>query len=201
MLWVAIIGILLFLGALPLGVYVVYNSSGASLYILLGPVRISVANKNKKKKCKKQEAKPADATFSSHESQKKKKQSVSLRAYLPLLKPVFKFLVDFRTKLRVSNLKFKVVLAGADPCDLSVNYGRTWAAVGNLMPHLERYFIIKNREIEIECDYTSDKTTVDASMCLTMSVSRILQIVVYHGVSILREYLKILKNAKDGAIL
>ena len=44
-------------------------------------------------------------------------------------------------------MRLKVVLAGGDPCDLSLNYGRAWIALGNIMPHLERYFVIKKRTL------------------------------------------------------
>ena len=70
--------------------------------------------------------------------------------FLPLVKVVLQFLDGFRRKLRVNVLELKVVLAADDPCDLAVNYGRAWAAVGNLMPSLERVFVIQKRNIEVE---------------------------------------------------
>ena len=140
-------------------------------------------------------------SFSSHKTVKKKKSSANVTQYISLLRPVLRFLADFRKKLRVNNLHLKVVLAGGDPCDLSINYGRAWIALGNIMPHIERYFVIKKRNLEIECDYTGEKTTVDFSISLTITLFRLVQIVAYHGITILREYFKILKKAKDGAVL
>lgn len=61
-----------------------------------------------------------------------------------MVKVALNFLGDFRRKLRVNRLELKLILAGGDPCDLAVNYGRAWTAVGNLMPQLERLFVIKN---------------------------------------------------------
>jgi len=113
---------------------------------------------------------------------------------------VLNFLNDFRCKLRINDLRLKVVLAGGDPCDLSINYGRAWIALGNIMPHLERYFTIKKRELAIECDYVADSTMIDGYIHLTITVGQILSIGFFHGIKLFRKYLKITRNAKDGAI-
>ena len=56
-------------------------------------------------------------------------------------------LADFKGKLRVDILELDLVLAGGDPCDLGIKYGKAWAAVGNLLPQLERVFVIRKRNI------------------------------------------------------
>ena len=193
--WLLCLAVLLMVGALPIGVFWEYRHGAAGLYAQLGPVRIPIRGKREKKTQAK-----AGRSFESHETAKKKGSDRRVSDYFPLMKPVLKFLVDFRKKLRVSDLRLKIVLAGDDPCDLSLNYGRAWAAVGNLMPLMDRFLVIKNREISIECDYAGSHTTVDAAIRLTVTVARLLQIVLYHGISILREYYKILKQAKDGAV-
>lgn len=195
--WLITAIILVFLGALPIGVYGVYNPSNSGLYVLIGPARIRIGKTEEKTK----KIKKRNESFSSHKTMKKKKSSANVTQYLSLLRPVLRFLTDFRTKLRVDNLHLKVVLAGGDPCDLSINYGRAWIALGNIMPHIERYFVIKKRNLEIECDYIGEKTSVDFSISLTITLIRLVQIVIYHGIIILCEYFKILKKAKDGAVL
>lgn len=188
--------ILLVLCLIPLGIQGQYRSGDARLHLLIGPIRIAL---NRQKTTEKK--KTDKDTFASHEVKKEKLSLKSITRYKPLVQPVLKFLADFKKKLRVRNLQLKVVLAGGDPCDLSIQYGRAWMALGNLMPYLERFFVIKKRNLEIACDYTGEKTTVDFSFSLSITVLRLLQILIYHGVSILRQYGKINKNTKDGVAL
>lgn len=107
----------------------------------------------------------------------------------------------FGRKLRVKRLECKVILAGDDPCDLALLYGRLWAAVGNLFPRLERMLVIQKRDIQIECDFTADKTCVTALVELTITVGRLLALAVCYGARAVVEFLKIRKLQKGGADL
>ena len=94
----------------------------------------------------------------------------------------------------------KLMMASSDPCDLAVNYGRAWAAVGNLMPMLERIFVIKKRDVEVECDFTAAETLVIARLDITITLGRILALAVVYGIRAVKEYLKIQKKRKGGAV-
>ena len=82
----------------------------------------------------------------------------------------------------------RLILAGDDPCDLAVNYGRIWAAVGNLMPQLERLFVIKKRDIQVECDFTASETCVVAHLDITITLGRLLALALVYGVRVLIEF-------------
>ena len=49
------------------------------------------------------------------------------------------------------------MLGGGDPCDLAINYGKAWAALGNLWSRLEQFFVIKKRDVEIQCDFEASQ--------------------------------------------
>ena len=119
--------------------------------------------------------------------------------FLPLMKVALSFLGDFRRKLRVNDLELKLILAGNDPCDLAVSYGRTWAAVGGLLPQLERLFVIKKRNVEVACDFTTTETLVIARLDLTITLGRLLSLAVVYGIRALRELIKLQKKRKGGA--
>lgn len=197
MWWLLILGAIILLCFLPLGFLAFFDQNSASLLVKIGLLRFRVGSRSTKAETEKTEK---TAEFESHAVVKKKKKSKNITQYLPLLKPVFEFLSDFKRKLRVNNLQFKVVMGGSDPCDLSVNYGRAWIALGNLMPILDRFFVIKKRNLEIECDYAADATKYHGMIDVTITVGRLLQIVIYHGISILKKYFRIIKQTKDGAI-
>ena len=116
------------------------------------------------------------------------------------MKIALDFLGDFRRKLRVNNLELKLILAGDDPCDLAVNYGRAWAAVGNLLPRLERLFVIQKQNVEVQCDFTASETLVIARLDLTITLGRLLSLAVVYGIRALREFMILQKKRKGGAV-
>ena len=109
------------------------------------------------------------------------------------------FLGDLRRKLRVRQLYLRLVLAGDDPCDLAVNYGKTWTAVGNLLPVLERWFVIKKKDVEVECDFTASETLVVARLEITMTLGRLLSLAAVYAVRGLKEFIVFRNKRKGGA--
>ena len=217
-----ILGILILLLIIPLGVSVKYNAEGPLVRLIAGPLKITVFPRPKKGKKQKIEDKkpqqpeaaesepvedpvPAPAAPRSSvapESQKKpekKEQGGSWTDFLPLVKVALDFLTGLRRRLRVNVLELKLIMAGGDPCNLAVNYGRAWAAVGNLMPHLDRLFVIRKRDVEVECDFTASKTTVIARLDITLTLGRLLALVVVIAIRALMIFLQIKKKRKGGA--
>lgn len=211
--WLIALGVLLLLAVLPLGVHVRYDEDGAVVKVIAGPVRIPLIPRPKKEKKPEKEKKASKTSEKEAENlpkppqppkreapKEEKKKGGSLTDLLPLVKVGLDFLGSFRRKLRLNVLEVKVILAGDDPCDLAVNYGRAWAAVGNLMPKLERYFVIRKRDVEVECDFTARETLVKARLELTITLGRILSLAVVYGIRALREFLKLSKKRKGGAV-
>lgn len=211
--WLIALGILTALAILPLGVSAQYDSGGALVRLILGPVKLilyprphSPPKKEKKPKEKKQEEKTSEKETQEASAPVKKKeasgdpQGGDWKDFLPLFRVAMDFLGNFRRKLRVRDLEMKLILAGDNPCDLAVNYGRAWAALGNLMPKLERFLVIRKRNLEVECDFTSEKTLVFVRLELTITLGRLLGLAVVYGIRGLREYLKISKKRKGGAV-
>ena len=211
--WWITLGILVLLALLPLGVSVKYDSEGPLVRVILGPVRFTVFPLPKKEKKEKKQKNPKKAESAQNtdtpknpvppKKPKEKKpadqKGGSWTDFLPLVKEVFRFLDVFRRKLRLNLLELKLIMASDDPCDLAVNYGRAWAAVGNLLPQLERVFVIKKRDIEVECDFTASQTLVIARLDLTITLGRLLGAVAVFAVRALAEFLKINKKRKGGA--
>ena len=194
--WLIALGVLLFLLFLPIGVSVRYDAAGPHAYLLVGAIHLSVfpIKKRKKKEGALKKEKPA--------AQKQKpagKTGGSLTDFSPLVQICLDFLGDFGRKLRVNRLEMKLIFAGGDPCDLAINYGRAWAAVGNLVPRLEQIFVIKSRNIEIECDFTSETTRIFARLDLSITIVRLFVLAGYHGIHVLREYVRIMNKRKGGA--
>lgn len=200
--WLIALGILVLLAILPLGVSARYNSEGALVRIIAGPFRITVfpMKKREKKENPKKKAPPKEKKSAAATPAKKKESGGSLLDFLPLVRIALDFLGDFRRKLRIHRLELKLIMAGDDPCDLATNYGRAWAALGNLWPRLEEWFEIRKRDVEIECDFTASEMLVIARLDLSITIGRLISLVVVYAVRALKEFLNIKNKRKGGAV-
>ena len=209
--WLIAMGILLAIGIIPVGLRVRYNDAGMRLWVLVGPVRINLyprpqkEKKEKQEKAPKKEKKPTTGKKASEQKEAKADPAAApekggrLTDFLPLAQMALEFLGNFRRKLRLDNLYFRLILAGEDPYQVAVSYGRCWAAVGNLLPQLDRLFVIQKRDIEVECDFTASETLVIFHLDLTITIGRLLTTAGKFSVRVLKEYLKIRKKRKGGA--
>ena len=212
--WWITFGILFLLAILPLGASIRYDADGPRVRIIAGPIRITVfpmKKKDKPKKAAKEAATPVPEPAPMpqppmslpresipEKKPEEKKKGGSLLDFLPLVRLVFDFLGDFRRKLRLNRLELKITLAGDDPCDLAQNYGRAWAALGNLMPKLEKWFVIKKRDLDVECDFTAEQTVIYARLDITITLGRILALIAVYAVRALVKFLKIQKKRKQN---
>ena len=212
--WWITLGVVTLLAILPLGVRVCYDSAGPLVKVALGPVKIKVYPRPKKtekpKKETKKQPEAAPAPEEAHlpkppqppapKTSPKKEKGGSLKDFLPFVKLGLDFLGDFRRKLRVKQLYLRLILAGEDPCDLAVNYGKTWTAVGSLIPALERWFVIKNRDVEVACDFTASETLVVARLEITITLGRLLSLAAVYAVRGIREFIVFRNKRKGGAL-
>ncbi len=190
--WLIALAVVAGLAILPLGISARYDANGPLVQFLIGPIRIQMyPKKNKAKIAKKQ--------GSQTNTQQTQNQGGKLSEFLPILREVWELLVDFRHKLRVNLLQLHLVLAEDDPCDLAVHYGDTWAVLEGIMPQIERFFIIKKKDIQIDCDFTAEHTRICARLDFTITLSRFVMVLLFHGSKVLREFLKIIKSRKGGA--
>lgn len=197
--WLIAFGILLLITLIPLGIRLVYNQEGLYLSLLAGWIRFPLYPREKKDKKKTQDKAERKQVSVQNIKGKEKKQGGKLKDFMPLVDTALAFLGSLRRKLRVRQLVFHLVMAADDPCDLAVNYGKAWAAVGNIMPALEQIFVIKKRDVEVQCDFTADTTTLYVCIDLTITVGRALSLLLKYGLRALWQYLNIMKSHKGGA--
>ena len=222
--WLIALGVLTLLAIMPIGVSAFYNTDGPLVKIIAGPIRLTVFPGKKKKekkisekkaqkiaakqalkKEKKEAAKKAKQEAKKAAKEQKLKQKKPSREggswtdFLPLVKLAVNFLGDFRRKLRLKHLEMKLIMGGGDPSALAVNYGKAWAALGNLMPYLERVFVIKKRNLEVECDFTADSTLIYARLDISITIGRLLALVFGYGFRALVTFIKIKNKRKGGA--
>lgn len=197
--WLIALAAVVLIAWIPLGVSARYDDSGAVVKVIAGPLRFLLYPQKRKKE------KPAKETPKQEKSPAKtgnanaEKKGGSVSDFVPLLRIVLDFLGEFRRKLRVNRLELNVILGGDDPCDLAVNYGRACAALASLEPQLSRFFVIKNKDLNVQCDFEEDSTRIYARIDLTITIGRFFSLGIQHGVHALQEYRKIMKLRKGGA--
>lgn len=200
--WLIALAVLTILAWLPLGATARYNADGFSLKVIAGPLRIGILPakpKEEKKEKPKKEKKKQDASVQKKvQPAEKQEKGGPITDFLPIVQTVLDLLNAFRKKLRINHLEMKLIMAADDPCDLAVNYGKAWAALGNLMPLLERCFVIKKRDLEVECDFESSQTVIIARVDLTITLGRLLGILVWYGVRALKQFITIQNKRKGG---
>lgn len=211
--WLIALGILIFLGILPLGISFRYGSEGAVVRALVGPVQWKVFPAKKKEPKPKKETKPKKqkepkqakettgqtGTQKAESSQKPKEKGGPISDFLPLVYVAVDLLADFPRLFRIHRLDANVILGGSDPADLGENYGKACAALGNLWPRLEEIFVIRRRDIKMQCDFESSETKITARLDISVTIGRLLGFTLRHGTKALREFLKIMKKRKGGA--
>ena len=208
--WLIALAVLVLLAILPLGASVLYDEDGPRVRIVAGPLKIQVfplkkkPKKNKPKAEKpKKDKKPKKAAPEGEKPEPfpKPKTGGSWTDFLPLVRVALDLLNDLRRKLRVDHLKLHLTMAGDDPCDLAVNYGRMNASLAALIAQLERFLVIKKRDVHVDCDFTATQTVILARLDLTITLGRILSIAAVYGVRALTTFLKIKKQREGGADL
>ena len=181
-----LVGILSF----PLGFRAIYRQDNPGVWLLLGPFRLRVyPRKNKRKKSDKNSGKQEQPDLF---------KGGRYSDFLPIVRTIYAFLGEFRRKIRVRHLALKLVLAGDDPADLAVNYGRACAALGSITPLLERLFVIKKRKLEVECDFNAEETLVYARIDATLTLMRAVHLLSKHGIKIIKDLLELKKLRKGG---
>lgn len=197
--WMIAPALLALLACISLGIEVCYGADGLRVRLMAGPVRWRLYPGRKNKKNESAKGKTLSPKGGLNQ-EKKSEKGGKLADFLPLVKLAMEFLGDLRRRIRVKRLDVKLILAGDDPCDLALNYARSWTAIGNLMPRLERYVVIRKRNVEVECDFQETDARVIARLDVTITLGRLTVLSVVYACRALKEYAQIRNKRKGGAV-
>ncbi len=194
--WIVVLLLIAAVLLMPVGIRVRYDQAELSAQAVIGPVSLPVypAKKKKPKKTKKTAARSTDTDV---KIAVKKKEP--LTQYFPLLSLVMDFARAFGVKLRVDLLQLHWLVAGGDPADIALQYGKACASVGALLPALEGFLNIKTRDIQVRCSFEEEKSSICGRLHLSLTVGAVLSLLGFYGVKLIFGYMKILNNKKGGA--
>lgn len=217
--WWIFWGVIALILLIPLGASIFYDAKGVRIRVIAGPIRFTVfpsKSKEKKEEKPKKEAKPEEKPAPAQPAaaqpekpalpeaptppQEPEEKGGNLTDFLPLVELALKFVGElFHRTLHIDVLYLKLTMAGDDPADLAISYGRTWEALGNLWPYVDRMFTIKKRDIQVQCDFEATQTLVNARVDITLNLARLLGLVLSYGFRIGVKFLSILWSQKKAA--
>ena len=181
---VLIILLVLFLIALiPLGASFEYSEDGLLLAAHIGFIKIGIlpkkekGEKKKKEKKKKKKKKKVEKPDEEKPEPEKKKKGGTAEFILKVLEAVFNTLNRFRKKLTVNYLKFYYTSASPDPYDAAMNYGKSSALAGVVLPLAEKAFRIKKSDIRTFVSFDGEGDRIYISAKLTLMIWEIIYVV------------------------
>ena len=199
MIWLIVLAVIVLLAFMPLSLSARWNARGSYLKLRVGPVRVyldsdwdPVGTKKRKRS--------ASVTAAVHDHPEEETGGL-LSQLLPQLGDQLYVLNELRKKLWVKRLDVKLILAGEDPCDLAMNYGKAQAGMYGLIPLLEQCFTIRRRNLKIECDFDAAETVLLARAELRITLIRFLGVCWRYARRSMQENTKTENSSKGGTSL
>lgn len=159
---------------IPVGIRVRYGQEKMQLWYSIGPLRIRHHAKDSDDKRTSKASKTNIRKIFSESINANRKYDGVLGEFLAELKTVLGLFWKLAPKLRIKRLVMKLHIAGENPAAVALQYGGAWTAIGCLLPVLEEAFVLKKRELDVDCNYSGDKTTLDAELDITIGLGRLI---------------------------
>ena len=177
-LWILLIIALLLtaFNLLRVGVDAEYDGEALLLRLKAGPVRITILPKKEKPekpKKKKKEKQP--------KAEKSKESPLTLPTLLKLVRPALEALGSFRRKLSVDLLRLHARVGTSDPYNTAMTYAYLQSAVYGLHPLVERALNVKERDVWLTPDFTSDDIAAEGRLIGTIRIGQIVWIALVLG--------------------
>lgn len=184
-LWILLIIALLLtaLNLLRVGVDAEYDGEALFLRVKAGPVKLTILPKREKpaKPKKKKKEKPPKDDADEEQPKKKKKSPLTLLTLLKLVRPALEAVGAFRRKLSVDLLRLHARIGSADPYSTAMTFGYLQSAVYGLHPLAERALNVKERDVWLTPDFTSDGIAAEGRLIGTIRIGQIVMIALVLG--------------------
>jgi len=167
-----ILAIILILAMLRFGVAAEYSDEGMTLAITAGFLKIRVLPPGKKKKEKKKKEKRRKK-----EEKPEEKKPGKLGDYLKLVSSAKNMLSRLRRRLLIKRLIIHFVSASEDPSKTALTFGAANAAVGLVVPFLEKSFRIRHRDFRLDYDFGAAEHRIYINAAVSIAIWEALYVV------------------------
>ena len=195
----AILLLLVLVGLIPLGGGGEYDSGGASLWLRLGPVRVTLLprkpkkKKSKQKKTKKEPDPPKPA--------QPEKQKSTLGGSLAYAKALLPLAVECARRvwgaIYLNTLYLELQVGAEDPGEAAMAYGRANAALGAIWTPLIQTFRVKDGHAKVNLDFGRKEPALYAQAELSIRLGQALWLGLYFGLKALKEILRVKHEKKQ----
>ena len=191
----------------PIRVRGAYDRGDITATLRVGPLKILLyprpekpeVEKKKAKKAKKAKKSAADETSEEAQTKPKKKFSINFDQILYSLEklpPILgKALKRTGRRIRFAPLKVHLLVAGGDPADTALLYGKLEAVLAGGLPVLHRLVRIKDQDIRLFLDFTEENMDCIADVGIAIRLWDLLVIGVCAGASALKWFIGFRKLA------
>lgn len=187
----------------PLRVRFSYGQGEAELRFRYGPAKLQLfprppeepgaADKKKKKKEKKKKKPDSGEEPAGEEKEKKKSFQLTRERILyslETLPPILgRALGRTRRRIRLGPLKVHLLVAGTDPADTALLYGKLEAALAAGLPALHRLVRIKDQDIQLFPDFAEERMDCIADVGVSIRPWDLVSIGARAGGSLLKWFL------------
>ena len=186
---------------LPVRVRLRFDQGDAALWVRFGPVRLQLfprpeKKEKPKKKPEKTPQKGADAKKEIPEKPKMKINREQIFYSIETLPPILgRALRRTGQRLRFTPLKIHLLVAGPDPADTAMLYGRLEAALSAGLPVLHRLVHIKDQDIRLFLDFQQEQMDLIADVGVALRPWDLVSVGVRAGGSLLKWFLRFKKLA------
>lgn len=209
-LWIllAFLAVLVLALLIPVKVRFSYDQGDLALAVRYGPVKIRLfppkeeekkEKPPKKKKEGEKEGKKEKKEKPPKEKKKGKINSDQILYALETLPPILgRALRRTGRSIHIRPLKAHVLVAGLDPADTALLYGRLEAAVCGGLPVLKRVMRVKEEDIRLYLDFSGERMDAIVDVGVTLRPGSLVWIMLRAGGSLLKWYLAFQKLASPA---
>lgn len=148
-----------------IGIQVLYEPSGLTLRLKLGPIRLTLLPRKEKKRPKKKKREPETGAA----EEDKRDMLGQIRRGLPLIAETAGRL---KRKVRLDRIYLDVTAAASDPAGAALAFGGVNAAVGMIWPLVEQNFNVRDRRIRTRVDFEATQPTANLDAAATLTIGQ-----------------------------
>lgn len=193
----AILALLFLLGYIPLSGGGEYSSAGASLWLRLGPVRITLLPR--KQKMQKQRKEKSPQKPERPQKAKPERQKPTLGGSLAYAKALLPLALECARRvwgaIYLNTLYLELQVGAEDPGEAAMAYGRANAALGAIWTPLVRAFHVKDGHARVNLDFDRKEPALYARAELSIRLGQALWLGLFFGLKVLNQILQV-KNEK-----
>ena len=166
-----IIAALVLFAVLRFKLSVEYSEDGFIIKAYVGPVGLSIFPIKEKKRAAPGKKKRKEKKRKQKPKKPREKKPGALQSFKEMLPAIKKILGRIRKRLLINNLTIHYIAAGADdPAKAAMTFGRINAAIGIIMPVLDKAFRIRRRDLRANADFDAKEPLIYIKAALSLAV-------------------------------